>query len=197
MHKRTAHRWRLSFVMMTGIVLALGSFWLAQMLDDQGAAINADAFKNEPDYIVEKFSFVRMSPDGQPRYLVSGEKLVHRPVDDSADIAKPRIKNVAAGQPPMTIDAERARIDHGNTQVHLFGDVDIDRKGNGKVKPMTLETEELTIFPDEDRMVSPLDVRVTMEHATIRGTGMQADNAAQTLRFERKGQIVYPPKTGR
>ena len=197
MHKRTAHRWRLSFVMMTGIVLALGSFWLAQMLDDQGAAINADAFKNEPDYIVEKFSFVRMSPDGQPRYLISGEKLVHRPVDDSADIDKPRVKNVAAGQPPMTIDAERARIDHGNTQVHLHGDVDIDRKGNGKVKPMTLETEELTIFPDEDRMISPLEVLVRMEHATIRGTGMQADNAAQTLRFERKGEIVYPPKNGR
>jgi lipopolysaccharide export system protein LptC len=197
MHKRTAHRWRLSVIMMTGIFFALGSFWLVQMMDDQGAAMNADAFKNEPDYIVEKFSFVRMSPDGQPRYLISGEKLVHRPVDDSADIDKPRVKNVAAGQPPMTIDAERARIDHGNTQVHLHGDVDIDRKGNGKVKPMTLETEELTIFPDEDRMVSPLEVLVRMEHTTIRGTGMQADNAAQTLRFESKGEIVYPPKNGR
>jgi lipopolysaccharide export system protein LptC len=197
MHKRTAHRWRLLTVMMTGIFLALGSFWLAQMLEDQGAAINADAFKNEPDYIVEKFSFVRMTPDGQPRYLISGDKLVHRPIDDSADIDKPLVKSVVPGQPLMTIDAERARIDHGNTQVHLKGDVDVDRKGMGTVKPMKLETEALTIFPDEDRMTSPGEVLVTMERATIRGTGMQADNAAQTLRFERKGQIIYPPKNVR
>ncbi len=197
MHKRTAHRWRLLAVMMTGVFLALGSFWLAQMLDDQGAAISADAFRNEPDYIVEKFSFVRMTPDGQPRYLISGEKLVHRPIDDSVDIDKPLVKHVAAGQPLMTIDAERARIDHGNTQVHLKGDVDVDRKGMGTVKPMKLETEELTVFPDEDRMTSPGEVLVAMERATIRGTGMQADNAAQTLRFERKGQINFPPKNVR
>jgi lipopolysaccharide export system protein LptC len=197
MHKRTAQRWRLSVIMMAGIFLALGSFWLAQMMENQGAALGADALRNEPDYIVEKFSFVRMSPAGQPQYLISGAKLTHRPLDDSADIELPLVKSVAPGKPPMTIDANRARIDHGNTQIHLIGDVDIERKGSASVEPMKLETEQLLILPDEDRMETDGEVFMRLGSATVRGTGMKADNAAQRLHLNSNGHIVYPPKTPR
>lgn len=197
MHKRTAHRWRLIIIMMAGAFLALGSFWLAQMMDDQGAALNADAFRDEPDYIVEKFSFVRMSADGQPRYLVSGDKLTHRPSDDSADIEKPQVKTVGVGHAPMTIVARTARVDHGNTQVHLKGDVVVDRKGGANVQPMVMKTQELTVFPDEDTMQSPLEVSMTLGSTFVRGTGMRANNATKQLHFDRDGEMILPPKNAR
>jgi lipopolysaccharide export system protein LptC len=197
MHKRTAHRWRLLIIMMSGAFLALGSFWLAQMMDDQSAALGADAFRDEPDYIVEKFSFVRMSPDGQPRYVISGSKLTHRPIDDSADIEQPQVKSVGPGHAPMTIVAKHARVDHGNTQVHLSGDVEVDRKGSATVQPMVMKTQELTVFPDDDTMQSAVEVTMTLGTSFVRGTGMRANNATKQLHFDRNGEMILPPKNVR
>jgi lipopolysaccharide export system protein LptC len=197
MHKRTAHRWRLLIIMMSGAFLALGSFWLAQMMDDQSAALGADAFRDEPDYIVEKFSFVRMSADGQPRYLISGAKLTHRPIDDSADIEMPLVKSVGAGHPPMTINAKTARVDHGNTQVHLTGDVVIDRKETAMAGAMRLRTETLTIYPDEDQMKTDAAVDMVSKGATMQGTGLFIDNAKRQMTVDSKVHIVLPPAPGR
>jgi lipopolysaccharide export system protein LptC len=197
MHKRTAHRWRLLIIMMSGTFLALGSFWLAQMMDEQGAALGSDAFRDEPDYIVEKFSFVRMSPDGEPRYLISGAKLTHRPLDDSADIEQPQVRTVGAGHPPMTIVARNARVDHGNTQVHLSGDVNIERKAAATTRPMRLRTEALTIFPDDDQLKSDQPVSIESNGSRITGTGLFIDNAKRQMSIDSKVHIVLPPATGR
>jgi lipopolysaccharide export system protein LptC len=197
MHKRTAHRWRLTAIMMTGTAFALGSFWLLQVMNSGGSALQAAANKNEPDYIVDNFSFVRMSPGGQPRYIISGAKLTHRPIDDISDVVRPVVQSLSAEQPPMTMNALRARIRHAENQVDLLGQVDIERVASPTAKRMTLKTEALTIVPDEDRMHSDQPVEMVLGTATIRGTGMQADNAAQKVHFSSQGQIVYPPKNTR
>ena len=80
MHKRTAHRWRLLSTMMVGIFFAFGSFWLLQLITNGDLSITPDTNKSEPDYIVEKFSFVRMTTDGKPRYMIC-----RRQADPSAD----------------------------------------------------------------------------------------------------------------
>lgn len=194
MHKRTAHRWRLVFVMLTGTFLAFGSFWLVQVFEGGDEAMQAEALKNEPDYIVEKFSYVRMTADGKPRYLISGDKLTHRPLDDSADVVKPLVRSVGEGAPPTVISAKTARIDHHNTQVHLEGNVEIDRKpaaGNG----LHLKTEALTIFPDEDQMKTDRPVRMEVsDGTTVTGTGMFIDNASRKIDINSKVHMAIPAR---
>jgi lipopolysaccharide export system protein LptC len=197
MHKRTAHRWRLTAIMMMGTFFALGSFWLLQVMQHGGGDMQADAPRNEPDYIVDNFSFVRMTAEGQPRYVISGAKLTHRPIGDTSDVERPVVHSVAPDRPPMTMNAMRARIRHADNQVDLLGKVDIQRPATPSAKRMTLKTEALTLVPDEDRMHSDLAVDMMLGSATIHGTGMQADNAAQKVHFSSKGQIVYPPKNAR
>jgi lipopolysaccharide export system protein LptC len=194
MHKRTAHRWRLGTILVAGTVFALGSFWLVQVINRGDFARGVDAPKTEPDYIVENFSFVRMTADGKPRYIVSGDKLTHRPEGDISDVDKPVVLNLSPVQQPMTMNAERARIDHAKNVVDLMGRVDIERAASPKAKRMTIKTEQLTVFPDEDRMTSEQAVVMTLGDSSIRGVGMQADNAAQTVHFSKSGQIVFPPK---
>ena len=194
MHKRTAHRWRMGTILITGTVFALGSFWLVQVINRGNFSRSVDAPKTEPDYIVENFSFVRMTPDGKPRYIVSGDKLTHRPEGDISDVEKPVVLNLSPVQQPMTMNAERARIDHAKNVVDLMGRVDIQRAASPKTKRMTIKTEQLTVFPDEDRMTSNQEAVLTLGDSSIRGVGMQADNAAQTVHFSKSGQIVFPPK---
>ena len=198
MHKqRTAHRWRLLFTILFGVFVACGSFWLLQVMQRGDTDQAADANKNEPDYIVEKFSFVRMTPEGRPRYLFYGAKLTHRPIDDVSDVVQPIMRNLTPGAAPMTINALGARIRHGENRVDLLGKVVIDRPPSPMAKGLRLKTEALTVFPDEDRMQSDQKVQMTLGTASVTGTGMRANNATRQIDFDSRGQIIYPPKAAR
>ena len=198
MHKsRTAHRWRLLATILIGTFCAFGSFWLLQVMNRSDADNGAGVDLKEPDYIVEKFSFVRMTPEGKPRYLFYGAKLTHIPLDDASDVVQPIMQNMTPGQAPMTMNAKRARIYHGENKVDLLGQVDINRPPSPAAQGMRIKTEALTIFPDEERMQSDRLVQVTLGAATITGTGMRANNASRQLEFTGRGKIIYPPKAVR
>jgi lipopolysaccharide export system protein LptC len=198
MHKaRTAHRWRLAATLLIGTFLAFGSFWLLQVMNRSDSDIGAAADLKEPDYIVEKFSFVRMSPEGKPRYLFYGAKLTHIPLDDASDVVQPIMQNMTPGQAPMTMNAKRARIYHGENKVDLLGQVDIQRPPSADSQGLRIKTEALTVFPDEERMQSDQKVLVTLGAATITGNGMRANNASRQLDFTGRGKIIYPPKAVR
>ena len=198
MHKpRTAHRWRLLFTILAGIFIACGSFWLLQVMQRGDGDVAVDASKNEPDYIVEKFSFVRMAADGKPRYLFHGAKLTHRPIDDVSDVEQPIMQNMTPDAAPMTIVSQRARIRHAQNQVDLLGKVDIHRPASPGGKELRLKTEALTVFPDEDRMQSDQPVQMALGAVTVNGTGMRANNATRQVDFAGRGKLVYPPKAAR
>lgn len=197
MRKRTAHRWRLTATMLLLTFLAFGTFWLVEELNRSGEQIQADLRLNEPDYIIERFSFVRMTDKGQPSYIISGDKLTHRPIDDSSEIDQPIVRSLAGDQPPMNMRAERARVDEGNSRVKLMDKVLIERLPSGRNERMQLRTEALTIFPDEDRMETDQPVQMNLGGATARGSGMQANNATRQVHLDGRGTIVYPPAAKR
>ncbi len=197
MQQRTAHRWRLLLTITALVFLAFGSFWLVELMQRADGKIDPNGYGNEPDYIVEKFSIVRMTPEGQPRYLLSGDKLTHRPVEDASDVEKPVMRSVAPGQAPVTIVAQKARVIQAGSQVDLSGNVDISRPASPTSRALRLKTEALTVFPDEDRMQSAVAVQMTMGAATVSGIGMKADNALRQLDFASSGQLIYPPNPRR
>ena len=102
MRKRTAHRWQLTLIMLVGVFVAVGSFWLVQVVNQAGQDEQTDPYRNEPDYIIDRFSLVRMNQAGKPAYIISGDKLTHRPVDDASDIEKPFVHSLSGDQPPRT-----------------------------------------------------------------------------------------------
>ena len=197
MRKRTAHRWRLLIIMSIGVVFALGSFWLVQLANIADSDMQASLRRNEPDYIVDNFSFVRMTPEGQPRYIISGTKLTHRPVDDASEIEHPAVQSLSADQPPMLMHAQHARVDHANTQVHLLGGVNIERAAAPNAQYLSLKTEQLTILPDDDVMQTDQPVDMTIDKATAQGVGLLANNATRQIHLGGRGKIIYPPAQAR
>jgi len=121
--KRTADRFRLLVLIALATALALGSFWLFDVMrrsiDDTLPAI----VRTEPDYTVEKFSLVRLSKTGQARYNILGTKLTHFPQTDSYEIEQPLLKNFGAERPPLTLRAKRAVADPGSSKIQLYDDV--------------------------------------------------------------------------
>jgi len=193
-NQRTAHRFRLSIGMLLALLGAVGSFWLLELLNRADEEAQAGLRMNEPDYIVERFSFVRLNHDGKPAYIISGDKLTHRPIDDSSEIDKPIVRSLAADQPPMLIRSKTARVDDINSRVTLREDVKIDRAASGANKELHLETDKLVIFPDEDRMETDRPVTLRSGDATAQGIGLKANNATRQLNLAGRGSLVLPPK---
>lgn len=191
--KRTAHRWRLGAVFGACLALALGSFYIVQLMNVADMEALSDAQRGEPDYIVEKFSAVRMNPDGKPRYIVAGDKLSHLPLTDSSTVEKPLVQSFAAEKPPMFITANTAKLDHVNNTVELLGNVDIRRAASETAKPMTMDTEALTIFADTDQMETTQPVEMTSGGAVFRGTGMTANNATRQIKLH-NARVELPAK---
>lgn len=192
-NKRTAHRWRTLALMLTAVFFAFGSFWLLQAVQTEDGTGIGNAL-NEPDYIVENFSFVRMTEQGVPRYVMSGARLAHHPENDVSDVSKPLVESMAPQRPNMTMRADRGQVYHGENRVELMGNVDIKRPATATSEALHARTEALTVLVDDEIVKTKLPVRMTLGAASAHGIGMVAENPSQKLHLGGRGQIVYPPR---
>ena len=195
-YKRTAHRWRLLALMLSAVFCAFGSFWLVQVMQGEDNTPGGSA-GNEPDYIIDNFSWVRMSETGKPRYVISGERLTHRPVDNTALVDKPVVQSLTVEHPPMTMTAERALVSQNQNQIDLTGNVDIKRPAGAKSEPLRIRTEALTVLPDEDIVKTDKAIEMQLGASSVTGIGMLANNATQQVHLGGRGQIIYPPRAPR
>jgi len=193
-YKRTAHRWKLLTILMIATFCAVGSFWLLQVMENQDADTRLGGPSSEPDYIVENFSFVRMTKEGKPNYVVSGKRLAHTPQGDVSQVEAPVMQGMTPGRPRMTIVAKNAQIYHEEHRVELLGNVDIQRPATPTSEALRIRTQALTVLPDEEILKTDLPIEMQLGAATVRGTGMVANNATQKLRLASRSQIVYPPR---
>jgi lipopolysaccharide export system protein LptC len=195
-NKRTAHRWRLLALMLVGVFFAFGSFWLVQVMRGGDEAQNVNV-GNDPDYIVDNFSFVRMSETGQPRYVISGERLTHRPADNTSVIDKPVLQSMSVDHPRMTITANNAHVNQDQNQIDLTGNVDISRPGSKTTQPLRIRTEALTVLPDEDIAKTDKPIDMKLGTSSVTGVGMVANNATQQVTLGGRGQLIFPPRGSR
>ena len=195
-YKRTAHRWRLLALMLSAVFCAFGSFWLVQVMQGEDNTPGGSA-GNEPDYIIDNFSWVRMSETGKPRYVISGERLTHHPVDNTALVDKPVVQSLTVEHPPMTMTAEHALVSQNQNQIDLTGNVDIKRPAGAKSEPLRIRTEALTVLPDEDIVKTDKAIEMQLGASSVTGVGMVANNATQQVHLGGRGQIIYPPRAPR
>ena len=190
---RATHRFRLAVILALSAVLALGSFWILEVMRKGVNDSNPDLPRSEPDYYVEKFNFVRMSKSGQAQYNISGKKLTHNPVDDSYAIQLPVVNSLSNERPPMTTRAERAIVDRNSSKVHMYDNVHIDRPATATSEHFHLTSEYLLILPDDDVMQTDKPVDITLSTSKLTGTGMFANNATRELRLSSNVHATYQP----
>ena len=173
--------WRIRFFMTLAplVVLALASFWLFEVMRRATDTVVPNPERAEPDFYVEKFSYVKLSKTGAAQYHFAGERLTHNPQDDSYDIVNPVVNNISNADAPMTIRAERARVNSDNSQVHLYDNVRMDRPASAKTEPVRIRTEYMLVLPDDDVMKTDKRVEITTDRAKLTGTGMVANNATR------------------
>jgi lipopolysaccharide export system protein LptC len=194
MKKASANRFRLSVLIALTGALALGSFWVLEVMRKSLDNSIPQQPRNRPDYYVEKFNFVRMGKTGLAQYNISGEKLVHNPVDDSHEITLPIVHSLSKERPPMTMRSQHAIVDRDSSQVHMYDDVHIDRPETASNEHFHLTSEYLLLLPDDDVMQTDKPVVITQGTSRLTGTGMFANNATRELRLSSNVHASYQPQ---
>lgn len=192
--RTSSYRFRLGALLVLAAMLALGSFWMLDVVQ-RGLEVATPLVKRtEPDYYVEQFQFVRLARTGQARYHISGVRLIHNPVDDTYEIQQPLIKSVRLNQPPVTIRAERALADANTSKVQLFDKVQMDRPASGASQRVHLNSEYLLLLPDDDVMKTDRPVEIMLGKSVLRGIGMFANHATREFRLASSVRGSIPAK---
>lgn len=193
--ERAAQRVRLLIIVAILTALALGSFWFLQVMHRSIDDSLSNRPRNKPDYFVEKFNYVKMELNGQPRYDISGAKMVHFPITDSFEVELPVITTLDPANPPMTLRSQRAVIEDDNSKIHMYGDVNANRAATAKSENLHLKSEYLLLLPDDDVIKTDKPVEITMGTSVMTGTGMIANNATKELQLLNNVRGLYQPRT--
>ncbi len=181
-------------LLAVGTLLAAGSFWLLEVTrrDDNNAAQQDP--RTEPDYYADDFRYTKVAPNGRAEYVVEGKKLVHTPVDDISHVDLPVVYSYSKDRPPMTLRSDRARINGDRSEVHLHGQVRLERPQARGSETMTVNADYMLVLPDKDIVKTDRPVHITLGNSTLDGVGMVADSRQQqvSLLSRVNGTYVQP-----
>lgn len=186
-------RFRIALLLALTAALALGSFWLLEVMR-KGAEIDGDAAnRNAPDYYVENFQFVRVSNAGQPQYSMSGRRLTHYPSDDTHKIDLPVVNSLTPERPPMQATSDTARFDRIHSEIHMYGDAHLDRAATADRARLQVDSDYLLLRTDQDIMQTDKPVIITQGRSVLKGNSMVANNATGELRLAGNVDVTYRP----
>ncbi len=174
------------------VLLAMSTFWLDLAVKSSSAEVGQDgSVRRDPDYVIENFSVMRMNQDGVARHALSAKRLLHYPDNISSDLEQPRLVNVDPGKPVVRIMADRGELPSKSDDVHLAGNVTVQREaGNGRGK-ITLVTSSLHIIPDDDIAKTDKPVTITDANTVINAVGMELNDRTNTIQLLSQVRIVH------
>ncbi len=191
--RAASNRFQLGVVLAVVVLLALGSFWLLDVMRRSMVDEAPATKRTEPDYYVERFNFVRLATTGQARHHISGERLSHYPQDDSYEILRPVMKSLSDKRPTTTVVAERALSNSDMSQVQLFDNVKMDRPASADSQHLQLTSSYMLVLPDEDVMKTDRPVQLISGTSVLNGTGMFANQATGEFTLSSRVRGVFPP----
>lgn len=194
---RLTNRLSLAIILALGGTLTLASFWALEVMRQAITESTPTPPRNEPDYYVEKFNLVRMSKTGEAQYDITGQRLIHNPADDTHVVELPVVVSMSPDKPPVTSRAQRALLEQGNSKVHLYDNVQVDRPAAPDTRKFHLSSEYLLLLPDEDVMQTDRSVEIVLGDLKLKGGGMYANNATRQLKLSSNVHATYQAPASR
>lgn len=183
----------LSVVLLAG--LAGFSYYLAELAAMADRRPVAREVRHDPDYFVEGLSLTRTDAAGAPTFRMSAARLEHFPDDDSTEFERPVLVSLDPSKPLVTLRAERGRATSGGQRTDLYDRVLLTRAGQQGRPELRIETEQVTLLPEEDIARTDRPVRILHGASSLTGEGMEFDNAARVLKVRSKVHGVWATPT--
>lgn len=195
---RSALRIRLTVIFLVVLFLTLGSMWVNMVIKKTAQDASSEAQRTEPDYVVENFRYFNIKPSGVAQYEAKGTKLTHYPADDTYLIDNPVLITQSKTGQIETISSKEAFVEDFNSKVHMRENVVMEREAGAGKGPVTLTSEYVLVFPDEEIMTSDREVVIKSNNSTATGIGLHANNATREVQISNRARVTYnPPGTAK
>lgn len=170
-------------------LLAAVTLWIERVTRAPAETPRID--RSDPDFIGERIRMTAYNTEGQPRYELIAERIVHYPMSDVTDFEQPRLR-YQSSEGDIRIRADNGESGPSVERVLLHGDVVVTREAIGENPPLSLETATLTLWPDTQRAMT--DAPVVLKHGNIvaNGNGLRADNLVGTFDLVGDTRVQMP-----
>ena len=169
--------------------LALLTFYLDRAVREEQT--HPALRRHDPDYLVADFTTTTYNKDGAPETILSAEKMIHYPDDDSTDLIAPRmVQNKGAGA-RMTVSAQRGALSRDGEEIFLYDNVLLVREAAADRPEARLSTSFLHVVQDRSLAVTDREVLMEEDHRSLAGRGMEYnyESGQLLLRSEVRGHF--------
>ncbi len=159
--------------------------WVEEEADAGSQEPTIDMAASQADYYLEGFETRKLDAGGQPEYVVTGDALSHYPEDDRSVIVKPRLVMYREDH-TWTMDSPEGVLTPDPETFRFSGDVSMVREtlvkpGDNGQDAIRLETRDVWVKTEENRVHTDQPVTVTSERWKLRSIGLESDIDAGIL----------------
>jgi lipopolysaccharide export system protein LptC len=170
------------------------SFWLERAVQEHETETRVE--QNDPDFIVENFTAMKMDKDGKPASTLKARRMKHYPETETSELEKPFLVQLRDSGPPVNISADRGLIAGSGDEVRLYGNVVVSRQATEERPELRLETRYLQVFPEQDLARTTEHVVITQGRTRLTGVGMEVNSKTEEFVLKSKVSGVYVKQDG-
>jgi len=174
------------FPLLLILALAAASLWLERAVQTPERD-NSAKMRHDPDFVAEEFGITKIGATGKPEFILSAERMLHYPDDESTNIVAPRLVQHPADATPVVIRADRGLISRNGEEASFYANVEVVRAAGEGRSELRVQTEYLQIIPDLDLARTDKPVVITEGRSRLSGVGMEFNN--RTRQFALKSQV--------
>lgn len=154
------------------------------------------AADGRPDYVLHDFTLVALDAQGRETFTLRAPKLARDPGTETMEIVTPLFL-IPPREGSSNGDAWQVRADTGwvsaeGDELRLRGAVKAESDGSTDM-PVTITTEQLSVFPEADRVTSPVAVTINRPGSILRGNGLEVNLARKQYTLQSEVRSRYAP----
>jgi lipopolysaccharide export system protein LptC len=149
--------------------------------------------RHDPDYIVEKLTGVHMGETGAARYVLSAEKLVHYPDDDTTLLTAPKLVSYASPKAAVTVTASDGVVSAKGDHVYFQDDVRVTRAAHEGASELVMRTTFLHVVPDQQIARTDRTVTINDDANTVTAEGLEMNNETGVIKLLSNVRGSYDP----
>ena len=173
------------FPLLVLTLLAGVSVWL-ERVTQQEPVTKTDKTRHEADFSAERITLHRFDPTGKVQYILVADSMLHYADDESSELKNPRL-NYLNRPEPVWVESRFASVNKDGTTVVLTDEVLVRRAAHAGKPESTLRTEQMTVWPEDEKMRADKPVTLTQGQTVINAERMESDNIIGEVRLQ--GQV--------
>ena len=171
------------------LALALLTFYLERTVREEDSP--PAARRHDPDYLVSKFTTTTYNREGAVETVMSAERMVHYPDDDTTELFEPRVVQTKPQQPRYSVRAERGQLSRDGDEIFLYGSVLLVRDASPERPEARMTTEFLHILRERGLVRTDREVKIVEGVNSLFGRGMEYNNESRELLLRSDVQAVF------